>query len=50
MMLVFMDGGDPYLHYGSKQNHFMDVNIKITGGGGDIHPPSLDTMLQKWFR
>ena len=39
MILVSMDRGDPHLYYGSKQQYFMCVNFKITGGGNQ--PPSV---------
>ena len=32
MILVCMDRRDPTLYYGSKQQHFIGVNTKITGG------------------
>ena len=33
MITACMDREDPSLYYGSKQNYFLGVDIKITGGG-----------------
>ena len=44
MTLICMDRRDTNLNFGSKQHHFVGVDIVITGGGN--HPPS-DAMLQK---
>ena len=43
MILVSMNGGDGILYYGSKQQHFIGIDIKNTGGGTS----PLDTSLHK---